>query len=117
MRRASVLGALAFAALLGGDGGNYGPPGAPDPAEPASAFRPGPTPLVSALPRFTLFGWVSPPNESTTTERIQELAGAGLNVALPAWADSGRRDANLRRLHFAADYGVRCLAWDERFER
>jgi hypothetical protein len=69
------------------------------------------------LPPFTLFGWVSPPNDSTTAARIQELAGAGLNVALPAWADSGHLADNLRRVHYAADAGVRCLAWDDRFDR
>lgn len=70
-----------------------------------------------SLPRFALFGWVSPPNDSTTPERIAELAGVELNVMLPAWADSGHLGQNLRRMRLAADRGVRCLAWDDRFYR
>jgi len=99
------------AALLGGAGGDR----LASPAR-ATAAR-DPTPTAAALPPFVLFGWVSPPNDSTTAERIAELAGAGLNVAVPAWADSGRRADNQRRMGFAADVGVRCLAWDDRFAR
>jgi hypothetical protein len=60
---------------------------------------------------------VSPPVDSTSLARIQELAGAGINVALPAWGDSGRRGDNQKRTQFAAGCGVKCIAWDERFVR
>src|SRR5881396_522430 len=61
--------------------GGFGRPDAPSARARASgdARR---AASAASLPRFTLFGWVSPPNESTTAERISELAGAGLNVAL-----------------------------------
>src|SRR5262249_40604924 len=106
-----MLSTFSLAALLGGAGGDRA-------VARARASPPGVAmPAAAALPRFALFGWVSPPNESTSAARIAELAGAGLNVALPAWADSGRLSDNLRRLRYAADHGVRCLAWDERFAR
>ena len=73
--------------------------------------------VASALPVFAEFGWVSPPVESTTAARIAELAGAGLNLLLPAWADSGFVADNLHRLDLAAANGARCLIWDRRFER
>lgn len=68
----------------------------------------------SRVPPFVLFGWVSPPVESTTSERMAEYRGAGLDVALPAWADSGRREDNLARFARAASNGVACIAWDRR---
>ncbi|HUK63448.1 MAG TPA: hypothetical protein VLV15_08945, partial [Dongiaceae bacterium] len=68
------------------------------------------------LPPFTLFGWVSPPPESTTVARIGEYAGCGLNVAVPAWGDSGRLEDNRFRMNAAATVGVRCIAWDRRLE-
>ena len=68
----------------------------------------------SRVPPFTLFAWVSPPPESTTQARMHEYADAGLDVALPAWADSGRREDNLARFAWAAERGVRCIAWDRR---
>lgn len=124
---ARTLSALTLAALLGGAGGDHAANPAPEAAEAAAPARARPSAGRSApaaarqaaasLPRFALFGWVSPPNESTTAARIQELAGAGLNVAVPAWNDSGHLADNLRRVRFAADNGVRCLAWDDRFER
>ena len=110
---ARVLSTFSLAALLGGSGGDRAAQPAPASAQAVAQAR-----LASAsLPRFALFGWVSPPNDSTTDARIAELAGAGLDVALPAWADSGRFEDNLRRIRYAADHGVRCLAWDERFDR
>ena len=112
-RYARVLSTFSLAALLGGSGGDRAAQPAPVSAQAVAQAR-----LASAsLPRFALFGWVSPPNDSTTDARIAELAGAGLDVALPAWADSGRFEDNLRRIRYAADHGVRCLAWDERFDR
>ncbi|HTM57648.1 MAG TPA: T9SS type A sorting domain-containing protein [Candidatus Udaeobacter sp.] len=80
------------------------------PAAPHSA-------IATALPAFAQFGWVSPPVESTTAARIAELTGAGLNLLLPAWADSGFVADNLRRLDLASANGGRCLIWDRRFER
>lgn len=71
----------------------------------------------AALPAFTLFGWLSPPIESTTVARMTQLAAAGLNVAHRADDDSGSVAANLERLDLAAAVGVRCLIWDRRFER
>ena len=71
---------------------------------------------ATALPAFTQFGWVSPPADSTTPARIAELAGAGLNLLMPAWLDSGVVSDNLTRLDFAAANGARCLVWDRRFE-
>lgn len=79
-----------------------------------SAARGANAPSDPRLPAFTLFGWVSPPPESTSEARLAEYAGAGLNVALPAWGDSGRRADNLARFAWAALHGVRCIAWDRR---
>jgi hypothetical protein len=63
-------------------------------------------------PRFTLFGWVSPPAWCTTPARYVELAGAGFNVTLPAWADSGSAPENLERLEYTRPLGVRNLLLD-----
>ena len=73
--------------------------------------------VAPTTPPFALFGWVSPPVESTTAARYAELAGAGLNLVVPALDDSGRRDDNLARLDAAAAVGARCLLWDRRFMR
>ena len=35
-------------------------------------------------------------------------------MAVPAWADSGRREDNLARFSWGAAHGVRCIAWDRR---
>ncbi|MBI1798977.1 MAG: hypothetical protein HYR73_04765 [Candidatus Eisenbacteria bacterium] len=69
------------------------------------------------LGSFMRFGWVSPPVESTTAARVAEYAGAGLDLMLPAWQDSGRVADNLSRLDYAAANGLRCLIWDRRFEQ
>ena len=71
----------------------------------------GPPPDTS---QFVLFGWVSPPAESTTRARIDEMAGLGFNLLLPAWLDEGCPDDNLARLDWAAADGMRCLIWDSR---
>ncbi|MBI5170497.1 MAG: T9SS type A sorting domain-containing protein [Candidatus Eisenbacteria bacterium] len=69
--------------------------------------------LVPAdLPRFALFGWVSPPEGFDTPERYAELAEAGFNVVMPAWQDSGGEAANRRRLDLARPLGLRCLLVD-----
>ena len=70
----------------------------------------------AAVPLFTIFGWLSPPVPETTAERFAELAGAGMNVATPAWNDPHDRDVNLRRLDLAARVGIRCLVVDDRFD-
>ncbi len=72
---------------------------------------------AALIPGFVTFGWVSPPAESTTDARVAEMAGAGLTLTLPAWLDAGHRADNLARLDYAAAHGMRCLIWDERFER
>lgn len=69
------------------------------------------------MPEFAIFGWVSPPAESTTDARVAEMAGAGMNLALPAPPDAGRILDNLKRLEYAAAHGLRCIIWDHRFER
>ena len=127
---ARIGGALAMAALLlcacgnrvaegtaaGGAGSTAGASGAASAKASAGSMRSA-FPGAAALPPFALFGWVSPPNDSTTPERMAEMAELGLNVLLPAWADSGRLGDNLRRIRLAADHGMRCLVWDDRFRR
>jgi hypothetical protein len=100
MRRALAL-FLPMLVLL--SGGAFPSPARSAVADPVDGFR--------------LFAWVSPPVESTTSVRLAEMAEAGLNLAMPAWADSGRREDNLERLDFAAAHGIQCLIWDRRFER
>jgi hypothetical protein len=78
---------------------------------PASAGTP------TAVPAFTTFGWVSPPPAETTPARYLELAGVGMNVAVPAWDDPHERGENLRRLDLAAAVGIRCLVADDRIGR
>ncbi len=63
---------------------------------------------------FVLFGWVSPPAESTTRARIDEMAALGFNLLLPAWLDHGCPDDDLARLDWAAADGMRCVIWDSR---
>jgi hypothetical protein len=72
---------------------------------------------IPAFDRFYVSGWVCPPSDSTNPSRIAELADAGLNLMLPGLADQGRREDNLRRLDLAAARGIRCIVWDNRFER
>jgi hypothetical protein len=66
--------------------------------------------------RFTLFGWVSPPPESTNDRRVAEMAALGLNLMLPALDDSGRVEENRRRLALARAHGMSCIVWDHRFQ-
>jgi hypothetical protein len=71
------------------------------------------------VPAFTLFGWLSPPVESTTVARIGEMADDGMTLATPALDDSGniagRMADNLARLDLLAARGMRALVWDDRF--
>lgn len=75
----------------------------------AAAADPG---YGSALPRFALFGWVSPPCESTTVARYAELAGAGFNVVLPEWDDAGTAADNALRLDASRPFGLGNLILD-----
>src|SRR5437879_4033133 len=61
---------------------------------------------------FYICGWVSPPAESTNAARMDEIAGAGMNLLLPALEDSGRVEDNLKRLDLAAARGMKCIIWD-----
>jgi hypothetical protein len=72
---------------------------------------------AGALAPFMLFGWVSPPAESSSAARIAEYAHAGLSLMLPAWNDSGKRADNFARLDNAANNGMSCLIWDDRVSR
>jgi hypothetical protein len=73
--------------------------------------------LAKALPRFALFGWVSPPLESTTVARYAELAGAGFNTAVLAWEDSGRVADNLARIAASDGTGLHLLLFDRDLAR
>lgn len=86
---------------------------APPPASPRVAAT-----VATGLPRFTLFGWVSPPASFADSARYAEMAQAGLNLALPALDDTGGlADMGPAQLDLAARNGLRVLVWDARFER
>ena len=74
-------------------------------------------PGTAALPRFALFGWVSPPRESTTAARYAELAEAGFNTTVLAWEDIGSLSENRTRLALTRALGVRNLILDQRLDR
>lgn len=74
-------------------------------------------PRMATLPRFALFGWVSPPLDQTTPERYAELAGAGFNTTVLAWGDSGALADNRARLDASRPVGVRNLILDIRLAR
>ncbi len=101
-----VLAALLVAGTGAGDrpaaAGRIGAPSAATAPNPASA----------ALPRFALFGWVSPPKAYASAERYAELAAAGFDVTVLAWEDSGRVADNLDRLAWTRPLGVRNLLYD-----
>lgn len=87
------------------------------PARPSPAVTPiEPHPGTATLPRFALFGWVSPPADSTTAENYAELAGAGLNVTVLAWEDPGLVAPNRARLEVSAPRGVKNLLLDNRLD-
>src|SRR5258705_1193112 len=69
------------------------------------------------LPPFVLFGWLSPPPESTTAERIGEMADLGLNLMLPCQDDTGDPARNLHRLDLAAQFRMQALVYDNRLAR
>ena len=66
----------------------------------------------SALPRFALFGWVSPPADFTSPERYAELAATGLNVTVLAWNDSGTASQNRQRFEITRTLGLKHLMLD-----
>lgn len=102
------LGCALAAATAAGD---RAPLRAPSPPLVASV-----NPGTASLPRFTLFGWVAPPADSTTPGRYAELADAGLNVTVLAWEDPGTLAANLPRLAYSEAVGVRNLLLDNRLD-
>ncbi len=73
-------------------------------------------PGTASLPRFTLFGWVAPPADSTTPARYAELADAGFNVTVLAWEDPGVVEPNLARLEYSGPLGVKNLLLDNRLD-
>ncbi len=94
----------------------------PDDRQPAAGRIEGQTAATSrldagSLAPFMLFGWVSPPADSSNAARVAEYAGSGLGLMLPAWDDSGKISDNLARLDFAAANDMSCLIWEQRFER
>lgn len=72
--------------------------------------------VAPAFPDFTLFGWVSPPASLADSARYAEVAGAGLNLVLPALDDTGGIADVGMQLDLAQQNGLRVIAWDERFQ-
>ncbi len=75
-------------------------------------------PSGPGFPAFTLFGWVSPPADSTNARRMDELVAAGMTLVLPSFSDTaveGRTADNLARLDLLAPRGLRAIVWDEGF--
>ncbi len=107
----AVLLLVVLGAAAAGDRPAMPPRRLPTPSS-GTAGRPRPD-----LPRFALFGWVSPPEGFDTPERYAELAAAGFNVVMPAWEDSGGEAANRRRLDLARPHGLRCLLVDVELDR
>jgi len=70
---------------------------------------------AAPLSGFALFGWVSPPVEFTTPDRLGEMAALGFDVVLPTQDDQGIPADNHVRLDAAAAHGMRCLVYDDRF--
>jgi hypothetical protein len=105
------VAALAVLALVGAASGDRPAASGRVTSGPGAALRS----ARGVTDPFVLFGWVTPPASITTDARIAEMAGVGLNLTLPAWNDSGRREDNLVRLDFAAAHDMRCLIWDARF--
>ena len=106
---ARTFPALLLIALLAGTAAGDRPAAPPG---RVGAPRAASTPRPVDWPRFALFGWVSPPEEFASPARYAELAGAGFNVVMPAWNDSGGEAANRARLGFARPLGLRCLLVD-----
>lgn len=80
---------------------------------PASASAgPETTDYGSALPGFALFGWASPPHDSTSVARYAELAATGFNVTLVALDEQGTYSDNIERLDASRPSGLRNLLLD-----
>lgn len=103
------LSALALALVAATGAGDRPAPAGRVPAPRAAAEA---DPAAAALPRFALFGWVSPPKEAASAARYAELAGAGFNVTVLAWEDSGLVADNRQRLEWTRALGVRNLLHD-----
>lgn len=92
-------------------------PAAPARVSAPRAAAPSPAgPGAAPMPRFTLFGWVSPPSAFESAERYREMAGAGFNVTVLAWEDSGLASANRRRLDWTRPVGMRNLLLDSQLD-
>ncbi|MFN8588720.1 MAG: T9SS type A sorting domain-containing protein [Candidatus Eisenbacteria bacterium] len=105
----ALVAVAAAATLARGDQ----PPAPSRVAAPRAAATVG----AGVLPRFALFGWVSPPESFASAARYAELADAGFSVVLPAWEDRGAVAPNLDRLAWTRDRGARCLLLDLAFDR
>ncbi len=103
LRSARVV--LALLAVLSVDAGGACAAGAGEPAQAVPGYG-------SALPRFALFGWLSPPRESTTVVRYQELAATGFNVTLPVLGETGTLVDNALRLDVTRPLGIGNLLLD-----
>lgn len=111
--RRIALGLTAIALLVGFRGDRARRSGSVTASRSVADAPPG----TASLPRFALFGWVSPPREFATAERYAELAEAGFDVTVLAWQDSGTVADNQDRLSFTRSHGVRNLILDQRFDR
>jgi len=99
----------ATALLLAGTGDRL-PPLHAGGGAPAESSAP------AGLPRFALFGWASPPAAFGDSARYAEMALAGLNLALPAFDDTGGlASLGPEQLDQARANGLRVLVWDDRF--
>ena len=74
--------------------------------------RPGRGGVRLGAPGFALFGWASPPRESTTVERYAELAATGFNVTLTALGETGTWADNRVRLDVTRPFGLQNLLLD-----
>ncbi len=112
-----TLPALLLPALLAAALAATAPrPVAGGPVAPAPPAAPREVTTTSALPRFALFGWLSPPLALTTTARYTELAGAGLNLTMLALDDSGAVADNFTRLNVSRPLGVKNMLLDAQLD-
>jgi hypothetical protein len=94
-----------------------GMPGVREPAAPDTLPQGAPAPgALAAVPRFTLFGWVSPPLALTMSERYAQMVRAGFNVTVLAWDDTGYVADNLARLDATRSLGLHNLLLDNRLD-
>jgi hypothetical protein len=84
----------------------------------SASSRHAPAPFAVApngLPRFAIFGWANPPAPFDVDSRYAEMAGAGMNLAMPALDDTGGLADGVAQLDLAAAHGIRVMLWDSRF--